>query len=194
MRLIKILSFLLVGGGLLLLVLIYGPIFREEIRYRTVAVKKEVFPDKEIVPVSTDFGLMIPEIGVNVRVFPQVNANDPQEYLPLLAKGVAHSKGSSLPGQKGNVFIFAHSAASPLNISRFNAVFYLINKLNQEDEIIIYYQNQKYEYRVWEKKIVTPEALSGFLQTLENNFLILQTCYPPGTTLNRLLVIAKEAD
>lgn len=178
----------------MLLILLFGPVFREEIRYRTVTVKREIFADKEAEPVSTDFGLMIPKIGVNTEVFPQVNTDDPQEYLPLLAKGVAHAKGSALPGQKGNVFIFAHSAASPLNITRFNAVFYLINKLNTEDGIIIYYQNQKYEYRVLEKKIVTPEALSGFLKTISGRTLTLQTCYPPGTTLNRLLVIAKEAD
>jgi len=107
---------------------------------------------------------------------------------------VAHAKGSALPDERGNVFIFAHSSDTPLNITRYNAVFYLIGKLKTGDEIIVYFQYSRYVYEVVDKKIVPPEVVDDALRYLEGKTLTLQTCHPPGTTINRLLVIAKEAD
>jgi LPXTG-site transpeptidase (sortase) family protein len=190
----KIVGLALIVGGLLLVGLIYSPVIREETKYRVTTVKSSFQESKEIIAVDKEFGLVIPKIAVNVKVFANVDANNPKEYLPLLAQGVAHAKGSLLPGQEGNVFIFAHSTNTPLNATRYNAVFYLLNKLEKEDEILIYYQQQKYTYKVMEKKIISPEKLNDYLKTLKGKTLTLQTCYPPGTTINRLLIIAQERD
>jgi sortase A len=190
----KIVGLALIVGGLLLVGLIYSPVIREETKYRLTTVKSSFQESKEIIAVDKEFGLVIPKIAVNVKVFANVDANNPKEYLPLLAQGVAHAKGSLLPGQEGNVFIFAHSTNTPLNATRYNAVFYLLNKLEKEDEILIYYQQQKYTYKVMEKKIISPEKLNDYLKTLKGKTLTLQTCYPPGTTINRLLIIAQERD
>lgn len=191
---LKIIGLLLIAGGSLLISLIYSPILREEWRYRAVTVESQIQKEKEITPESTEFGLMIPKIGINAKVFAHVDTNNPEEYLPLLTQGVAHAKGSVLPGEEGNVFIFAHSSDTPFNITRYNAVFYLIGKLESDDEIFVYYQEKKHLYKVIEKQIVSPEKLGGYLKTLKGKTLTLQTCYPPGTTINRLLVIAKEID
>lgn len=193
-KVLKIVGLVLIVGGLLLIGLIYSPVIREEANYRLATVKSSFQKNKEIIPLDKEFGLVIPKIDVNVKVFPNIEATKPQEYLSLLAQGVAHAKGSLLPGQEGNVFIFAHSTDTPLNANRYNAVFYLINKLEKDDEIFIYYQQQKYLYKVLEKKIVSPEKLNDFLKTLRGKTLTLQTCYPPGTTLKRLLIIAEEID
>jgi sortase A len=191
-KVLKIVGLILIIGGLLLVGLIYSPVIREEVNYRITSVKAPFQKNKEIIPVDKEFGLVIPKIDVNVKVFPNVDATKPQEYLPILAKGVAQAKGSLLPGQEGNVFIFAHSTNTPLNASRYNAVFYLLNKMEKDDEIFVYYQQQKHSYKVLEKKIISPEKLNDFLKTLKGKTLTLQTCYPPGTTINRLLVTAKE--
>lgn len=189
----KIIGILLIIGGLLLIGLIYGPILKEELRYRATSIGTP--PQKEeIIPKSEEFGLVVPKIGINAKVFPHVDSNNPKEYLPLLARGVAHAKESALPSERGNVFIFAHSSDTPFNITRYNAVFYLIGKLEVGDEIIIYFQYGRYVYEVIDKKIVPPEAIDDALRDLEGKTLTLQTCHPPGTTINRLLVIAKEAD
>jgi len=193
-KVLKIVGLVLIGGGLLLVGLIYSPVIRQEVNYRITSVKAPFQKNKEIIPLNKEFGLVIPKIDVNVKVFPNVDAAKPKEYLPLLAKGVAHAKGSLLPGQEGNVFIFAHSTDTPLNASRYNAVFYLINKLEKDDEVFVYYQQEKYSYKVLEKKIISPEKLNDYLKTLKGKTLTLQTCYPPGTTLKRLLVIAQEID
>ena len=137
---------------------------------------------------------MIPRIQINEQIFSEIDPTNPSEYLPALTQGVAHARGSVFPGKEGNIFIFAHSSDTPLNITRYNAVFYLIGKLNPNDEIIIYYQKRQYTYQVTDKKILSPKELDEFLGTLEGRTLTLQTCYPPGTTLKRLIVIAKEAD
>lgn len=193
-KVLKIIGLVLITGGLLLVGLIYSPVIREEVNYRLKTVKSSFQENQEIIPVDKEFGLVISKIDVNVKVFPNVNANNPKEYLPLLAKGVAHAKGSLLPGQEGNVFIFAHSTDTPLNANRYNAVFYLLNKMEKDDEVFVYYQQQKYLYKVLEKKIISPEKLNDYLKTLKGKTLTLQTCYPPGTTINRLLVIAQEID
>lgn len=193
---LKIFGLALIVGGLLLVGLIYSPVIREEFRYRTSYVSKALplKEEEEITPVSKDFGLVIPKIEINTQVFTNIDANNPKEYLPILVKGVAHARDSALPNQEGNVFIFAHSSDTPLNITHYNAVFYLIGKLEKDDEILVYYQQQKYLYKVMEKKIISPEKLEGYLKTLKGKTLTLQTCYPPGTTLKRLLVVAREID
>lgn len=190
-KVLKIVGLVLIVGGLLLVGLIYSPVIREEANYRLTTAKSSFQKNKEIIPLDKDFGLVIPKLDINVKVFAHVDATKPQEYLPILAQGVAQAKGSFLPGQQGNVFIFAHSTDTPLNASRYNAVFYLINKLEKDDEIFVYYQQQKYIYKVVEKKIVAPEKLADYLKTLRGETLTLQTCYPPGTTLKRLIVTAR---
>jgi LPXTG-site transpeptidase (sortase) family protein len=191
---LKVLGILLILGGFLLLYLIYFPVLKEEVSYRFVSVKNSSQEKKEMIPVDEDFALVIPKIKINAKVFPGVDASNPKEYLPLLAKGVAQAKGSVEPGEEGNLFIFAHSTDTSLNASRYNAVFYLLNKMEKDDEVIVYYQQEKYLYQVLEKKIIRPEELNDYLKTLKGKTLTLQTCYPPGTTLKRLLVIAKETE
>lgn len=189
----KIIGILLIIGGLSLIGLIYGPVIKEELRYRTLTIKSPP-QEEEIIPESEEFGLIIPKIGINAKVFPNVDANNPKEYLPLLTQGVAHAKGSALPGEEGNVFIFAHSSDTPFNITRYNAIFYLIGKLETGDEIIVYFQYERYLYKVIDKKIVPPELVADVVGRHTGKTLTLQTCTPPGTTINRLLVIAKETE
>ena len=120
-----------------------------------------------------------------------MNTLDPREYQRKLAEGVAHARGSALPGEAGDIFLFAHSGANFEEALRFNAVFYLLNKLESGDEIFVYYAGQKYAYRVAEKKFASPEELS-YNNPSEDPRLILMTCWPPGTTWKRLVVTARE--
>jgi len=192
---LKIIGSLLIALGIILLFLIYFPLLKQEIIYQGQQVlknKNQQETSKEIIPVDNNFGLVIPKIEVNAKVFANVDAQNPKEYLPILVKGVAQAKGSFLPGQEGNVFIFAHSSDNVFNAARYNAVFYLLNKMEKDDEIFIYYQQQKFSYQVLGKKILNPGEMNGFLKTLKGKTLVLQTCFPPGTTLKRLLLIAKE--
>ncbi len=80
------------------------------------------------------------------------------------------------------------------NVGAYNAVFYLLGKLKEGDEIYIYYKGDKYKYEVFDSKVVESGALRYLGKIDDGNTLTLQTCYPPGTTLKRLVVLAKQVD
>lgn len=146
-----------------------------------------------IAPLSTEFGVVIPKILANVAVSQDVNPANPEIYQEVLrqAGGVAHAAGSALPNEDGVVYIFGHSTDSNFNAARFNAVFYLLRKLEADDLIIVYYQGKDYRYRVKYKKVVDPTDLSEITDVASPRRLVLQTCWPPGTTWKRLLIVAE---
>lgn len=145
----------------------------------------------EIAPISTDFGIVIPKINANARVIADVDPGDYQAYIAALKNGVAHAKGTVYPGQIGNSYLFAHSVGNFWEVNRWNAVFYLLKELDKGDEVDVFYQGKRYVYVVYDKKIVDPGD-TQYLSTITNYpLLTLQTCWPPGTTLKRLLVFAR---
>lgn len=146
---------------------------------------------ENIVPVSTDFGIVIEKINANAKVVADVDPGNELEYATALGKGVAHAKGTVFPGQKGNIYLFSHSVDAPWNVVRFNAVFYLLKELEAGDRIIMFYQGRRFDYIVFDKSIVDPEETRFLTDTYDASVLTLQTCDPPGTLINRLIVRAK---
>ncbi len=190
-------------AGIALLVFIFGPTFKEEIKYNLDQVShvKYVVGDeqlstfeKPLTPPNTDFSIIIPKIAAVAPVIDSVDSQNPSEYLAALRRGVAHAKGTKHPGEEGNVFLFAHSTDVFYNVGRYNAIFYLIGKLEAGDEIDIFYQGKQIKYEVTEKKVVNPEDVQYLKGNEEEKTLTLQTCYPPGTTLKRLIVLAKQVN
>ncbi len=147
--------------------------------------------DKLITPVSTDYGLVIEKINANARVVADVDPANEKEYVKALSKGVAEAKGSTKPGQNGNLYIFSHSADAPWNIVRFNAIFYLLRELEKGDRIIVFYQGRRYDYIVFDKTITKPSDVSFLSNRYDKPVLTLQTCDPPGTLNNRLVIRAQ---
>lgn len=147
--------------------------------------------ENNIIPVSTEYGIVIEKINANARIIPNVNPGNEREYLTALQQGVAAALGSTLPGQPGNLYLFSHSTDAPWNIVRFNAVFYLLRELEPGDRVIIFYKNRRYDYVVFDKTIAKPDDVSYLTNKYEFPVLTLQTCDPPGTLLNRLIIRAK---
>jgi len=143
-------------------------------------------------PVDPTYSIVIPKIAANARVIKNVSPVDEDQYLESLKYGVAHASGTSSPGEGGNVFLFAHSTDYIWNVSTYNAVFYLLYKLEIDDEINVFYEGKRYLYLVSDKKTVSPDEVEHLVNTTPNEQLTLQTCWPPGTTLQRLLVFAKR--
>lgn len=146
-----------------------------------------------IVPVSTDFGIVIEKIGANALVVSDVDPTNNNAYIAALAKGVAHAKGTTYPGQKGNIYLFSHSTDAPWNIVRFNAIFYLLGKLEPGDRVLMFYQGRRYDYIVFDKHIVDPSDTGYLTNVYDESILTLQTCDPPGTLLHRLVIRARLA-
>lgn len=144
-----------------------------------------------ITPVSTDFGVVVEKINANAKVIADVDSTDQTSYTKALALGVAHAKGTSFPGQIGNIYLFSHSTDAPWNIIRYNAIFYLLNKLDSGDRVIMFYSGRRYDYIVFDKVITSASDVKYLTQSYDQSVLTLQTCDPPGTILNRLIVRAK---
>jgi len=143
-----------------------------------------------LTPEDPSFDIIIPKIGANARILANVDAGNEKEYLEALKKGVAHAAGSAFPGEGGHIFLFAHSTDYFWNVGTYNAVFYLLYKLEKGDDVIIFYKNQRYAYRITDKKIVDPSEVEYLTKKTNHEFLTLQTCWPPGTTLKRIMLFA----
>jgi sortase A len=197
-KILRILSSILIFLSILFLGLIFYPIAVQEVTYKvneTLGVKYTVnetkkAKEKKLVPSNTDFSIIIPKIAAVAPVISEVDYTNSDIFLKVLKKGVAHAKGTAYPDQVGNVYIFAHSTDAFYNVGNFNAVFYLLGKLNKGDEVVLYYKGNKYTYSVSEVKVVSKDDSYYLGKISEGKTLTLQTCYPPGTTLKRLVVIA----
>lgn len=144
-----------------------------------------------IVPEDPQFSLVIPKIGANARVVANVNPESEEEYLDALKYGIAHARGSTFPGEGDHTFLFAHSTDYIWNIGSYNAVFYLLYKLDIGDEVNVFYEGQRYVYEVREKVIINPDQVEYLQKRVEGEQLTLQTCWPPGTIIQRLMVFAE---
>lgn len=146
-----------------------------------------------IKPVSTEFGLVIEKINANAKIVANVDPGVEKEYIAALREGIAQAKGSTEPGEDGNLFLFSHSTDAPWNIVRYNAIFYLLRELEPGDRVIVFYKDRRYDYIVFDKTTVPGTDLTFLTNRYDRPVLTLQTCDPPGTVLNRLIVRAKLA-
>lgn len=143
-----------------------------------------------ISPINTDFAVIIPKVGINAAVIPAVNPATPGDYLDALKKGVAHSSTSFFPNENGTVYLFSHSTNYDWFVDDLNAVFYLLKNLQTDDLIVVIYQSKRYTYKLTDKKVVHPSAVSYLTPQPGEKKLILQTCWPPGSIAERLLLFA----
>jgi len=129
--------------------------------------------------------IIIEKIGVIVPIILNVDGNNKAQYLDNLKRGVAHFVNSSLPGENGNIFIFGHS--SSIESSKYSKIFSRLNDLDINDVLQINYNDQRYTYQVFEKKIISKYDTSVLNKT-DKEQLTLMTCWPIGTSLERLVV------
>lgn len=146
-----------------------------------------------LTPKDTIFDVVIPKIGANAQVFPNIDPTNEAEYVAALKKGVAHAKGSVFPGMPGTIYLFAHSTDNFWDVGRYNAIFYLLKDLTIGDDVTLFFQNKRYNYRVSDTKIIDGNDVSYLVnaQQTHKEQVVLQTCWPPGTTWKRLLVFAE---
>jgi sortase A len=199
----KIVSLILIFTGLSLLFLIFWPVVKVELKYNFDQISHVKYVvdgeqlssfEKPLTPVNTDFSIIIPKIDAVAPIVDNVDPQNQTEYLKALKMGVAHAKGTAYPGGAGNVYLFAHSTDAFYNVGKYNAVFYLLGKLTKGDEVFIYYQGEKIKYLVDLVKVVGPKEIQYLAGNSDQKTLTLQTCYPPGTTIDRLIVIANQAE
>lgn len=143
--------------------------------------------------VNSHFSLVVPKINAASNIVANVDPVDEKAYTEALKEGVAHAAGTYFPGQNKSIFLFSHSTNSPLNVAQYSAEFFLLRKLENKDKVIIFFADQKYEYEVVDQKTVAASDTEWLSKDFGEETLILQTCTPPGTNWQRLLVFAKRA-
>jgi sortase A len=212
----KFLPELLIFSGIAILLFSYGPILLDEAVYRFKEYKKQVYsldksthntvPDSPfarlisvspilIEPVNTDFAIVIEKIGVNAPVVRDVPVSDEDAYIEALKSGVAHASSAPYPSEEpGNVYLFAHSSINFWRLGKYAKVFNLLRKLEPGDNVNIFYENRQFTYEVINKEIYKGFNTYPLTRTTLEPILTLQTCDPPGTTFNRMVVTAQLKD
>jgi sortase A len=178
-------------AGLVILVMTFYPIAKQEVQYAVRQSQQTNLPPAELEPVDKEFGIVIPKIGANSRVLSNIDPYDSALYQQALSQGVAHAAGTVLPGEEGNSFLFSHSSVNFYEASRYNSIFYLLNKLETGDKIDIYRQGEKLTFIVTATGLYNPQAVEFLRPDAQGKTLNLMTCWPPGTTLQRLIVTAQ---
>jgi LPXTG-site transpeptidase (sortase) family protein len=165
------------------LLFIYYPILKELLfpPHFTQAQKEKI-----------EFSIELPSINVFSPIIANVDPFNPKDYLKELEHGVAQAKGTALPGQKGTMYLFAHSSDVPWRITRYNTAFFKLPFAKIGDPIVIRYNGKVYNYKIYQEKTIWPSEIK-YLTEPQGNILILQTCVPVGTSLQRLLVFAKPS-
>lgn len=179
---------------ILFVVTFYAPLYSKRLDFdRTQngsAINSQSSVTSATVPASTEFGLIIPKINVNVPVVADVNGDVARVYFQKLKDGVAHFKDTVKPNQIGNTVIFGHSSAIPgIVATPYAETFLLLDKLKKGDLIVVYYQSQFYNYEVDSVKSKPDDALD-ILAPTSRSTLTLFTCWPPGTDFKRMVVVS----
>jgi LPXTG-site transpeptidase (sortase) family protein len=180
---------------------VYLPVIAAELRYRAQSTRQSFeavvpsgfLPQLSYVPLPTwvnGYALEIPKIDLREAVLEAVDTEDEKGYMEALKSGVAHAKGTGLPGEESTQYYFAHSSGLPFWGERA-VVFALLNRLEKGDEVLIYRENLKYRYLVTDKWVVSPYQVDWLTSKGITEQVVLQTCWPIGTNWKRLLVIAK---
>lgn len=152
--------------------------------------------DLEVTPPGTR--IIIPKLQSNVPVV-SVSTNTlisknwdalEKDIQEALRSGVVHYPGTPFPNQSGNVVLTGHSSYYPWDPGRFKDVFAVLHQAAIGDEIIMFYNQKKYTYKISDIKIVLPTEVDVLGDTGDNR-LTLITCTPIGTNLKRLIVTAK---
>mgnify|MGYP000315356451 CR=1 FL=1 len=148
-------------------------------------------------PSATDVGsepkIIIPKINVEIPVVYDEPSIDEAAVQRSLERGVLHYGTTPDPGELGNGVIFGHSSNNILNKGKYKFAFVLLKRLESGDTFMLQKDGKRYVYKVFDKKIVKPTDVSvlGAIPGKPATMTLI-TCDPPGTSLNRLVVVAEQ--
>jgi sortase A len=182
------------GVFLLVLLLFKAPVIYSQINYNlhshNTPTAPAVAPASDVIPATAT--ISIPKINVNAPVIYEPSVQE-AAVQQALQSGVVHYGNTPAPGQPGNVAIFGHSSNDWWEPGNYKFVFVLLDKLSPGDRVTMDFQSKRYTYEVTGSKVVEPTDV-GVLSPTATPTLTIITCTPPGTSLKRLVVTAKQID
>jgi sortase A len=185
------------SAGLISIIILLFSFFNERIIAPLITPSRTVSTTPIIAdPNSTVVGpepiIIIPKINVEVPVVYDEMSTVEASVQSALERGVVHYPTTPSPGQQGNGAIFGHSSNNILNKGKYKFAFVLLGRLEPGDIFIVHKDSKRYVYRVYSKKIVPPTDLSVLGPADKPATFTLITCDPPGTSINRLVVLGEQ--
>ncbi len=182
-------------GSIVMLFLLFG-FFNERFIAPFITPSRSVSSTPIIIdPESSKVGkepkIIIPKINVEIPVVYGVSTSE-KAIQDNLEKGVVHMSNTSKPGELGNAAIVGHSSNNIFNQGKYKFAFVLLSRLEEGDTFYINREGVRYVYKVYEKKIVKPSDTSVLRDKDKPATVTLITCDPPGTSLNRLIVVGEQ--
>ncbi len=161
----------------------------------TVDSGNAVVIDPSNTAVSKDPRLVIPKINIDVPVNYAVTTVDEKAIEKALEGGVVHyglPGANSVPGQAGNGVILGHSSNDVFDPGNYKFAFLLLDRLKNGDLFYLNYNGTRYVYKVTDTKTITPSNWQVLQKGNGKPTMILVTCTPAGTALNRLLIYGEQ--
>lgn len=184
-------------GVIVVLFMLFG-FFNERIIAPFVKPSRTVSSTAIITGTSTtasgkDPKVIIPKINVEIPVVYDEPSVEEAAVQKALERGVLHYATTPNPGEKGNAVVFGHSSNNILNSGKYKFAFVLLSRLQKDDTFMLEKDGKRYIYKVFSKKVVPPTDLS-VLKSIPGKTATatLITCDPPGTSINRLVVVGEQ--
>jgi LPXTG-site transpeptidase (sortase) family protein len=168
--------------------------YKGEFSYEpSIMGNREIIVDEEY---DKNMYITIKNIGIeNIRITPNVESSERKVYDKSLKFGVAHFKGTPLPGDGGNSFIYGHSAV-PFFFNRHSnlpqTIFTKLENIDIGEMITIQKDENNFEYVVRNKKIVASDDFSILKTQGSKETVTLMTCWPLGAGTKRLVIVAER--
>lgn len=140
-----------------------------------------------------DLKLTIAHANINnVTVATNITGTNAGIYDEVLKHGVAHLKGTPLPGDPGTTVIYGHSGIGGLLVGHNNPeiIFSRLDSVSIGDTMSIMRDGKELRYLVSGKKLVDPQDLSFMENADSTERAVLLTCWPLGIGTKRLIIIA----
>jgi LPXTG-site transpeptidase (sortase) family protein len=137
--------------------------------------------------------VIIPKINVQIPVNYNIATTNENTIENFLQDGVVHYPTTVDPGQIGNAAFFGHSSNNIFNPGKYKFAFVLLHTLVDGDTFYLTYNKTLYVYKVIKTEIVNPSDVSVLNPVNgQSATATLITCDPPGTSINRLVVIGEQ--
>ena len=138
--------------------------------------------------------VIIPKINVEIPVVYGVDTINDNAIENALESGAVHYADTAQPGQNGNLVLVGHSSSNIFNSGKYKFAFVLLNRLAIGDTFYIQKDGKRYTYQVYGREIVKPDDVSVLGARDKPATATLITCDPPGTNVNRLVVVGEQID
>lgn len=130
------------------------------------------------------YSISIPKLNIQNAVVSTIDTD--------LSSHLINFPGTAIPPDKGTAAVFGHSTLPQLfDPKNYKTIFATLHTLTIGDTIMVTADNLTYSYKIYSISIVDASETSYFAQDMNDSYLTLITCTPPGTTWKRLIIRSK---